>query len=206
MATFVRLRADRPTIEPGQRVLSQDDYATRLTAEDLLDDARLEGDRIIEEARQTFEAEKKRGYEEGMSTANAEIAEQMMTIVTRSVDYLATAEGEVAKTVMLCLRKILGETPEEDLVIAAARNALSIVRNEARVAVVVRPDVQDEVKDRIGEILKGHGDVGFIEIVTDSGLPKGGCRLETEVGVVDASIDVQIDAIENAMKSRVRDT
>lgn len=204
MATFVRLRPDRPMIEPGQKILSHEDYATRLTAENTLEEARNEAAQIIEDAHATFEAEKKRGYEEGMSTANAEIAEQMMTIVTRSVDYLATAEGEVAKTVMLCLRKILGETPEEDLVIAAARNALSIVRNEARVAVVVRPDVQDQVRDRVGEILKGHGDVGFIEIVTDSGLPKGGCRLETEVGVVDASIEIQIDAIENAMKSRVR--
>ncbi len=204
MASFVRLDPERAEIEPGRRIISEEDYALRVAAQDLLTEAEAEAARIVEEAKQAYEAEKERGFQEGMANAQVEIAEQMLTIVTRSVDYLATAEGAVAKTVMICLRKILGDFPEEDTVVLAARNALQVVRNEERVTVAVRPKVQDEVRARIGEILKDSGDIGFIEVVGDKGLPKGGCRLQTEIGVVDASIDQQIEAIERAMRDRLK--
>ena len=35
--------------------------------------------------------------------------------------------------------------------------------------------------------------------IADSRLSDGGCILETDVGVVDASIDVQLQAIENSL-------
>lgn len=204
MASYIRLDPNRPALEPGQRLIAPDNYELRVSAETLLAEAEARSREIVQEAEDAFLVEKERGYQEGMSAAQGEIAEQMMTIVTRSVDYLATAEGKVAKTVIICLRKILGDFPEEDIVIRAARSALNIVRNESRVTLAVRPGVQDEVRERIGEILKDHGGIGFLEVVSDAGLAKGGCRLETEVGVVDASIEQQITAIENAMSDRLK--
>ena len=204
MVSFVRLDPERPALEPGQRVIAPDDYSLRVSAQELLADAENRARQTAEAAEQAYQAEKQRGYDDGMASAKVEIAEQMLTIISRSVDYLATAEGQVARTVLLCLRKILGEMPEEELVIKAARNALSIVRNEPRVTLAVRPEVQDEVRSRIGEILQGHGDISYLEVVSDEGLSKGGCRLETEVGVVDATIELQIEAIENAIRKRLQ--
>jgi type III secretion protein L len=204
MDAFLRLDPDRPALAPGQKIIAPADYALRVAAQELLAEAEARAQRIGEEAERAFAAEKARGYTEGMATAQAEIAEQMLEIVARSVEYLANAEGEVARTVMLCLRKILGETPEEEVVIRAARNALAVVRNEARVTLAVRPEVQDAVRERIGEVLHGNGGIGFLEVTGDAGLEPGGCRLETEVGVVDASIEVQIQAIEAAMRARLK--
>lgn len=217
MATFVRLDPKRATLGPDVRVLAPEDYASFAASDTLLTDARARAEAILAEAETQaqeiaaqaealYASEKLRGFEEGQAEASAEISERMITMVTRSVDYLASAEGQIARVVILCLRKILDDAPEEDKVIAAARNALSVVRNEARVTLVVRPDIRDAVADRIGELLSGYGDIGFLDVAADAGLAEGGCRLETDLGVVDASIEQQITALENAMKARLQAT
>ena len=214
MAAFVRLTPDRPALAPGARVLAPGDYAAFVAAETVRAEAEARAEALVAEAEaraaeiraaaeQVFEDEKARGYRTGMDAAQAEIADQMLTIVARSVDYLAKAEGEVAGAVMMCLRKILGDMPEGDVVIAAARNALAIVRNEPRVTVSVRPEVADEVRGRIGEILRDFGEIGFLEINADPTLEAGGCRLETEVGVVDASVEVQVAAIDKVIREKL---
>ena len=206
MDPFVRVDSEKPRPAPGKRVLAPEDYLVFASAQDLLAWAESRARQIEDEAKAAFLAEHERGYKEGMVRAQGEISEQMLTMVSRSVDYLASAESQVAKTVIMCLRKILGEIPEEDLVIATARNALSVVQNESRVTLAVRPEVQEEVRGRIGEVLKGQGGIGFLEVVSDQGLERGGCRLETEVGVVDASIESQISAIERVFKDRLKST
>lgn len=202
MAVFIRLDPDRPHLNGTVRLLRPEDYRVAVSAAEMLADASARAQATLKGADEAYEAERQRGYDEGMAQARAEIAEQMMEIVGRSVDYLASAEEDVAETVLICLRKILGEFSEEELVLRAARNALDVVRNETRVTLRVRPEVQSALHDRIGEILGSQGGVGFLEVVADSGLPKGGCRLETEVGVVDASIDQQVAALEKVIRSR----
>lgn len=211
MAAFVRLTPDRPQLDPAATVLAPEDYARAVDAAALREtaerdasairrEAETEAARLKAEAEAVYEAEKRRGFEDGLAAGQAEVAERMVTLVTRSVDYLASAEGEVARTVLVCLRKILGEFPEEDLVLRAARAALGLVRSESRIRLCVRPEVEPALRDRVGALLAGHGDIGFVEIVGDPSMTRGGCRLETELGVVDASIEQQLDALEKAIR------
>ena len=204
MPTFVRISPDRPHVDDGVRVLAPEDYQAVASADDLLADARARADAIVEEAKAHYEAEKQRGYDEGMAAAKPEIAEQMMTLVDRSVGYLANAEHQVAETVLICLRKVLGEFPEEELVLRAARAGLAAMRNEERVTLRVRPEVETALRDRVDEILRDNNGIGYLEIAADGGLPERGCRLETELGIVDASIDQQIAALETVVRAQVK--
>jgi type III secretion protein L len=199
MAAFVRLDPDRPRLDPARTILTPAEYALAVDNAGIRAAAEADAAQVREEAREAFAAEKRRGYEQGLAEGQAEIAERMIALVTRSVDYLASAEGAVARTVLVCLRKILGEFPEEDLVLRAARAALGLVRDESRVRLCVRPEVEADLRERVGELLSGRGAVGAVEIVSDPSMARGGCRLETELGVVDASIEQQFRALEAAI-------
>jgi len=203
MASFVRLNPDRHHLDDSIRVLTPEVYSIALSADELLADAQARADAIVRQAQVDYEVEKRRGYEEGIASGKAEIAEQMITLVERSVEYLAKAEREVADTVLVCLRKILGEFSEEDLVLRAARAGLGKMRNESRVTLRVRPEVEASLRRRIGEILRDSADIGFLEVVGDRDMTEGGCRLETELGVVDASIGLQLEALENVFAPAV---
>jgi type III secretion protein L len=203
MAEFIRLKSDRLGLDAGLRVLKAADYAQTATAADALAEARTEAQAIRDKAQAEYDALKARGYADGLAEAKAEVAEQIMTIVTRSVDFMAHAEHDIARTVLICLRKVLGEFPEEELVLRQARAALHVVRSEPRITLRVRPEVEENLRNRLGEILRGQGEVSFLEIVADEGMESGGCRLETEVGIVDASLELQLQALEKVMLARV---
>ncbi|MEM8985358.1 MAG: HrpE/YscL family type III secretion apparatus protein [Pseudomonadota bacterium] len=190
-------------MDPALRVLKARDYATARKAEATLIDAQQHSEAILIDAQNTYKEEKARGRDEGLAEAQGEVAEQILNVVSRSVDYLAGAEAEVASIVLTCLRKILGDFSDEELVIREARTALQVVRNEPRVTLRVSTDVEREVRERVGEILSGNGGVNFLEVVGDDRIGKGGCLLESEAGVVDASIQQQLDALEEALSARV---
>jgi len=203
MAEFVRLKSERPGLDAGLRVLKAADYAQTAAAAEVLAEAKAEAQAISDKAQADYEALKARGYSDGLAEAKAEVAEQIMTIVTRSVDFMAHAEHDIARTVLVCLRKVLGEFPEEELVLRQARAALHVVRSEPRITLRVRAEVEENLRERLGEILRGQGEVSFLEIVVDEGMEAGGCRLETEVGVVDASLELQLQALEKVILARV---
>ena len=203
MASFVRLSPDRPSLDAGERVIRADAYATVQTADQVLAAAREEAAATLRAAETEYQSGRERGYADGLAEAQAEFAEQILGLVARSVDFLGQAEGQVSHTVLICLRKILGEFPEEELVARAARAALDQVRGEPRASLRVRPGLVDGLRTRVGEILRGSGDVSFLEVVGDERLEHGGCRLESESGVVDASIEVQLAALEKVFRSRL---
>jgi type III secretion protein L len=41
--------------------------------------------------------------------------------------------------------------------------------------------------------------ISFVDVAGDARLRAGGCILESELGIVDASIDVQLDALRRAL-------
>ena len=204
MASFVQLTPDAVMVDPAAQVLKSADVVCALEAETVLADAKRRAQEILAEAQKTYDEEKARGRAEGLAEAQGEVAEQILKVVSRSVDYLAGAEADVARVVLTCIRKILGDFPEEELVVREARAALQVVRNEPRVTLRVSTDVETPVRDRIGEILSGNGEVSFLEIVGDEGMERGSCRLESEAGVVDASIEQQLHALEEALNARVK--
>ena len=59
----------------------------------------------------------------------------------------------------------------------------------------VAPEQVEVVKKRINEIIAEFPAVSFLEVTADSRLKPGGCIVESEIGIVDASIDVQLEAI-----------
>lgn len=204
MAAFIQITPDATKLNPAMRVLKAADYACAVEAETALGDAKHRADEILSDARRKYEEEKTRGRDEGVSEAQGEVAAQIFQVVSRSVDYLAGAEAEVARVVLTCLRKILGEFSEEELVIREARTALQVIRNEPRVTLRVSTEVETKVRERVGEILSGNGEVNFLEVTGDDRIGRGGCRLESEAGVVDASIEQQLQALEDALNARVR--
>lgn len=52
------------------------------------------------------------------------------------------------------------------------------------------------VKAKLNEILAEYKGVGFIDLVADQRLSTGDCIMESEIGVVDASVDLQIAALQ----------
>lgn len=192
-----RLQAQWP---PGTRILKAKDVASWTQAEGLLQAAQEQADALLLNARQVLEEHKAQGFAEGMAQARMEQAEKMLDTVDRTISYFSQVEGDMVDLVMSAMRKIMADFDDEARVLAVVKNALAVVRNQKQMTLRLPPDRVELVRAHINDLLAAYPGVGYLDIVADARLKSDACILESEIGLVEASIEGQLAALENAFR------
>jgi len=204
MGALLFMKKSQLEFSPDSKVIKAADYLAFVEADKALDCAQDEAARIIAEARDVYEHEKKKGYAKGIEEGKGAMAERMLDTVHKTVDYFASVEETLCSLVMTAMKKILGEMDDKDLVLKVVRNALALVRNQKQVVLRVSPMDQETVQSKINDIMADFPGVGFIDIVPDGRLKKDGCILESDIGIIDASLDVQMEAIRRSLMKSIK--
>lgn len=180
-------------------VLKAVDYAASLTAEDVIAKANLEAARIQAESAEIYLQQKERGYREGLEQGKAEMAEQVVATLGQSTVYFSKMEETLVGVVLKAVRRIVGEFDDGDRVARIVRQALELLRNQNSVRLKVSPAQTEQLQARVDGLLATFPRIQFLEVNSDARLPLDGCILETEFGVIDASVETQLRAIEKAL-------
>ena len=98
------------------------------------------------------------------------------------------------------LRKIIEGYDDDERVLLVVRGALAVVRNQKQMTLRLPPERVDGVRERVNELLAAYPGVGYLDMVADARLKGDACILESEIGLVEASIDGQIAALEGAFR------
>ncbi|MDR0466348.1 MAG: HrpE/YscL family type III secretion apparatus protein, partial [Deltaproteobacteria bacterium] len=128
MATLFRIDSAGLFPSPNVRLIKAADWAKFLEADAVVEEARAYAETMRLEAKAVFEAEKQRGYEQGVMEGRQEHSEQIMDTVLKSIEYIESLEKGVSALVGEALRKILGSLPPEDLMAGVVRQSLALVR------------------------------------------------------------------------------
>ncbi|NBU88929.1 MAG: HrpE/YscL family type III secretion apparatus protein [Betaproteobacteria bacterium] len=187
-------------IDPAQVVLKAKDVAVWTDAQALLERARSDAERIRLEATQAFESEKSRGYEEGLQEARLEQTERMIENATRMVEFFASVEQRMVGLVMDAVRRIIADYSDAERVMAVVRSGLHVMRNQKQLTLRLAPEHAPQVSARAAELLQSFPGIGMLDIVPDSRLKGDAAILESEIGVVEASIDMQMQALEHGFQ------
>ncbi|MDK2123496.1 HrpE/YscL family type III secretion apparatus protein [Parachitinimonas caeni] len=184
----------------GSKIIKAADYQAWLDAEALIAAARREAEAIIAEAKAAYEAECRRGHEDGLEEARMDSAERMIETVSRTVDYFARVESKMVDLVLESVKKIVTDFDDRDRVTIVVKNALSVVRNQKHMTLRVVPEHVDTLKQRMHELLVDYPGIGYVDIVADGRLSADACILESDIGLVEASMSGQIEALGNAFR------
>lgn len=195
---FVISREGGFQLPDGPCVLPAEQCAQLVAANALLRRAEEEAAAIREEARLAYEAERIRGYEDGMRDGKMEMAERMLDSMVESVNYLESMEVSSVDLVMSALGKLLEEIPERQRVVNMVKKALSYVRNQKKVVLRVCPQDAELVRQSMAEVLRSSPSVGMIDVFPDNRLTAGACVLESELGLIDAGLETQMGNIRRA--------
>ncbi len=195
---FVRILSAQslPHLDPDTSVVAADDARAWLDAQQLLRDANAEAQAIVDSAKVALDAERQRGYNEGLEQARFEQTERMIETATRTVDLFASIEQKMVALVMDAVRRILADYDEHERVIAVVRSSLAVLRNQRQLTLRLAPEHVEHVKARAASLLEEFPGVGILDIAPDPRLKGDAAILESEIGVVEASIASQLKAIE----------
>ncbi len=185
-------------------VLKAADFAAILESRDLVAKAEAEAAHVRAEASAHFLAEKERGYQEGLEQGKAEMAQQVVATLGQSTIYFSKVEKTLVDVVMQALRRIVGEFEERERVERIVRQALELLSNSSQVRLKVSPSQEEWLKTRVAALRGSFPRIQLLEVKSDTRLPPDGCILETEFGVIDATVETQLRAIEKALVQALR--
>ena len=159
------------------------------------------------EAVQIKEAAYQEGYNQGLENAKNDIVAfksnigAFMNSEKRVFDAIAPDIIEISLQIA---KKIIKHEVQVDpqIVIDTVLDVLSnIPKNEPKLTLLVNPVQSQYIKDNLPDKLTLLGVESKLNIVSDETVSEGGCILQTNNGIVDASIEAQLDIIQNALRS-----
>lgn len=193
----------KKTFEVGSSgsVVTADEASVIARAEEIIAAAEAEAKVIHEQALVEAETERKRGFQSGIDDGKMEITMQKLDLIEESVSYMESIETKVSEIVMKALKKCIAEIGDKELVCQIVKKAMqAVVRNQRQITVKVSPEMVDVVKGRLQTILADFPSLSFADVVEDAHLAATACVVETEAGLVEASIDGQLQAIEKSIR------
>lgn len=201
MDTLFQINKDLPTPANGVRVIKASDYKNFLEAKSIIDFANQRAAQILEDAQTQYKLRMDEGYQEGIEQGKLEHSEKMMETILASVEFIENIERTVASVVTQSVEKIIGEIDDNDRIVRIVHQALNSVRGHQRVTVRVSPDEEPAVSKSLAAMTNGD----FMTVIGDPRLENGRCILESELGVVDASLQTQLAAIANSIKAKIEE-
>ncbi len=178
-----------------RRVVPGEVFDARAEADRTVADARTEAERIVAEARREADAVREEARRAGRAEGEEDAARALLEATRARAHIDSGTERAVVELAMAAARRIVAEelslAPER--IRAIVDDVLARARRAHRITVRVHPD------DVAG--LSGIGARDGLEasIEADASIARGGCVVTTDLGELDARIEVRLAALEKAL-------
>jgi flagellar assembly protein FliH len=143
------------------------------------------------------------GQEAGNQRAEAMLG-RLTTTLQELTDLRARmihqTERQMVELALAVARRVIHRevSLDPDLLVAMARVALDRLGEATQITVRLNPD-DFQLAGAAGKAQLGNSNVS---VVADGRIPRGGCRVESDMGVIDAGIDAQLQEIAQALLGR----
>jgi len=136
-----------------------------------------------------------RGVTEELDLYKHNLQSLMQCIPEEIRNGIAQAEGQLVELTLAIARRLVDQESEEnhEIVKGVFKAAMEQVRNQTVLAVHLNPRDVEEIMPQFPD--------GRIELIPDATIQPGGCRIETDMGEMDATIDTQWAAVASAIRA-----
>ncbi len=191
--------------KPGVKIIKAEEYATLIKSNELLERVRAAADDAREKAQAVYEKRHDEGYAVGVEEGKSLYTEKLMDMVMGQVDSIEGLEKQLVRVVMEAVTKIIGTIDDSELVTRVVHQGLNAVRGGK--SIVLRVSSQDEriLRVSLANYIVGRDNpTGYINLVADPNLNHGDCLLETEQGMVEASLSSQLKILQNSLENHIK--
>jgi type III secretion protein L len=195
----LRLIDDASGFSGGQSIVRAAEYEDLTTARDLLERATAEANRLREEAQQAFEQKQIEGHRNGFEDGARTMATRMLQWDHEIQSYLGQLEQQTIGIVLNAVRMVIGESSDQDVVRRIVAGLVEDFKKETGLVLRVSSGQFTETQRYLNERAAESTQNLDIKVVGDDKLEDTACILETQTGLVDASVETQIQAFEEAM-------
>ncbi|MFM2281237.1 MAG: hypothetical protein RLZZ444_3468 [Pseudomonadota bacterium] len=199
MVDYYRLKEVGLQLGAGTRIIKRAEMADLENATNIIIAARQKAAEIVAEAERLREAERRRGYEEGLKAAEVESFERLIREQVLFDDALERSRGEITDLVLGCTRAIVQHLNPVDVAVSMTRSALGRMRREKRCQLYAPANIASEIQTRLETILADFPEIELVDVVEDASLSAPNVVLVSALGRVSCSVDEAVMALEAAL-------
>ncbi|WP_420969592.1 FliH/SctL family protein [Bradyrhizobium sp. B120] len=200
MVALVRLTSETVSVlGPGQ-ILPAASTQALLQAEQLLTQARRDADALIDEARASASRIEAAAREAGLKEAQVTIQQRLTAIAAESLRVMEQNKERIVDLGLQIARRIIDTIAPDETTVQIALRGLRVVSPSPVVRLRVAPSLVETVRGRVDEIVPAATSRAVVEVISDPRINDAGCILETEAGLVNATIESQLSLIESGLR------
>jgi type III secretion protein L len=199
------LKAESPLTDkiplPSPKVLKREVYEASLDAKDLVAQAQERAKQILEQAERECDAIRERAKDEGRQSGLAEWNQILAKTEERAATLTKSWEENMVRLSVRVAEKIIGEQIklQPESIVSMVSEALKGARPARRLAIQVNQEDVPYVRAQIDR-LKDSASLGSqIEVVPSANVRRGGCVIDSELGIVDARLETQLKCLEEVL-------
>lgn len=172
---------------------------------------RIDDRNLVSRAQEEAETIKKsafeEGYRKGIEQAREELDEfrsEFKSFMNAKKDVFEFIAPDILEISVDIAKRIIKKEVEQDpqVLINTIIDVLKTVsKNEPKINIRVKPQAVQFIKDTIPDISYQYGIDSKVNIIADPSIEEGGCIFQTNNGIVDASIDTQLEIIKKALET-----
>jgi flagellar biosynthesis/type III secretory pathway protein FliH len=184
------------------RVLEKRIVDAALRAEQIVERARAEAERIANEGRARLQSLREEVIRDARAEVAADFASQVLRLAALEQRIDERAIDRLVEVSRLLAERLLGEALAIDptRVTALARRALEEAHGARKIDIVAHPDDVPLLERALAEGALAH----VAHVAADPARARGNLRLDTEIGMLDANLAPQLERLAQRLRETLR--
>jgi flagellar biosynthesis/type III secretory pathway protein FliH len=176
--------------------------AAQEKAQELIAQAEADANQIREAARQQGAAEGREEAKRGLLPSLVALSDAGQSLIVFEERLVTLYEPHLVQLALEIAEKVIGRVVgvDEQLVASVLERAKAEVTDAKQIRIFLHPDDLEVIREMRPDLVhmeSGNGRTVAVFAALDVG--RGGCRLETESGIIDATIPTQLDEIQRQL-------
>ncbi|MCH9608564.1 MAG: Yop proteins translocation protein L [Chlamydiales bacterium] len=190
-------------INGDTKVIPEEEFAQFLSASQLIEEIEKKEieskEQLEKEAAQIKAQSEEKGSQEGLEKWNAQIA-FLESELKKTREEIAHSIVPLALT---AVKKIIGKELEQKpaTILDIVTTALKPVSQHKKIALFVNKNDLERLEKNRNDLKKIFEHLESLAISARDDVAQGGCIIETEVGIINAQLDSQMNALEGAFRN-----
>lgn len=203
MVFIIRDSTELSRPDAAAKLIKARDFWAFKEAERALAEAQDEKERILSSARDAYEAERQRGYAEGNESARLQQSGRMMEIVNQTMGYFTRLEADMVELVLEAVRKVVSDFDDRQRLTTVVKNCLDLLRSQKQLSLNVHPSQVAFLRSQIEVLRELYPTVVQIDVHPDPRLAIDACLVESDIGVVEASLSGQVEILKETLSAAI---
>jgi type III secretion protein L len=183
------------------KIIKQREFAAFVNAESLLDAAHAESQKLMQSAQVEAVRQRELGFQQGWMQAQEKLSVELIRISALRAHALHIERETMARTALAVARQLVDSLDPTLMFDQALRRVSEHVRAERFLSVRVAASDLDSAKRAVQRLMLRCASPRFVDVVVDANLTPASCIIESDMGLVDASLDGFLERLGQALHS-----